>query len=83
MSSRPSARTIIHLCLIGPHEIFGLDEIAQDTDRRLTTVTCASNQATVYFMKRDEFIKSVNLYKLSDTVLQERYIKQHLYIRRM
>jgi hypothetical protein len=34
-------------------------------------------------MKRNDFIKSVNLYKLSDTVLQEGYIKQHLYIRRM
>ena len=28
-------------------------------------------------------MKSVNLYKFSDLILQERYIKEHLYLRRM
>ena len=28
-------------------------------------------------------MKSVNLYKFSDLVLQERFIKEHLYLRRI
>jgi hypothetical protein len=46
-------------------------------------VTCVSNQAVVYVMKRDEFIKSVNLYKFSDSILEERFLKQNLYAKRM
>jgi hypothetical protein len=46
-------------------------------------VTCVSNQAVVYLMKRDEFIKSVNLYKFSDSILEERFLKQNLYAKRL
>jgi hypothetical protein len=28
-------------------------------------------------------VKSVNLYKFSDLILQERFIKEHLYLRRI
>lgn len=34
-------------------------------------------------MKRDEFIKSVNLYKFSDAILEERFLKEHLLVKRL
>jgi len=46
-------------------------------------VTCITNTSVVYFIKRDEFVKSVNLYKFSDLILQEKFIKEHLYLRRL
>jgi hypothetical protein len=39
--------------------------------------------SVTYFIERDDFIKSVNLYKFSDLILQERFIKEHLYLRRL
>jgi hypothetical protein len=68
---------------LGPLEIFGLTEISQNLTQRTTTVTCVSTEARLFFISREDFIKSVNLYKFSDVVLQERFIKEHLYLRRL
>ncbi len=46
-------------------------------------MTCISISAAVFFIKREDFIKSVNLYKFSDLILQEKFIKEHLYLRRL
>lgn len=46
-------------------------------------MTCISISAVAFFIKRDDFVKSVNLYKFSDLILQEKFIKEHLYLRRL
>ena len=46
-------------------------------------MTCLSITSVVYFIKRDDFVKSVNIYKFSDLILQEKFIKEHLYLRRL
>lgn len=46
-------------------------------------MTCLSFTSVVYFIKKDDFVKSVNLYKFSDLILQEKFIKEHLYLRRL
>ena len=57
------------MSIFGKLEVFGLEEVAANEDKRRATVTCISNNAFVYFIKRDEFVKSVNLYKFGDLIL--------------
>lgn len=46
-------------------------------------MTCKSNGASVFFMSREDFVKSVNLYKFSDQILTEKCLKQHILDRRI
>ena len=41
----------------------------------MTTVVCSTNQAVVYFIKKEDFINGVNMFKFSDKILQEKYLK--------
>lgn len=63
--------------------MLGIEEVANGEHERRTTVTCKSNGASVFFMAREDFIKSVNLYKFSDQILTERCLKQHILDRRL
>lgn len=73
----------IRLCLLGAFEILGLEEVADNKSKRTITAVCASNAATVYFIRRDDFVNSVNLFKFSDKILQEKFLKQQLYNMRL
>eukprot|EP00347_Sterkiella_histriomuscorum_P011137 403373617 len=73
----------IRLYLQGSNEIFGLEEVADNKQKRQTTVVCSTNNAVVYFIKREDFVNSVNLFKFSDKILQEKFIKQQLMLLRM
>lgn len=66
----------IRLYLLGAFEILGLEEVADNKPKRLSTAVCATNQAVVYFIKRDDFVNCVNLFKFSDKILQEKFLKQ-------
>ncbi|CDW80269.1 UNKNOWN [Stylonychia lemnae] len=73
----------IRLYLQGANEIFGLEEVADNKPKRLTTVVCSTNQATVFYIKKEDFINGVNLFKFSDKILQEKFLKQQLLNLRM
>jgi hypothetical protein len=56
-----------------------MEEIADNTFIRKTTVTCTMNNSVVLFIKRVDFVNAVNNYKLSDRILQERILKQKMF----
>jgi hypothetical protein len=59
------------MAIKGLNEVIGLDEIVNHFDFRVTTVQCISQDASVYFIKREHFVDCVNMYKFSDNVLNE------------
>ena len=71
------------LYLLGKHELFGMEEIIDNSDFRKTTVICTSTDASLYFIMKEHFIDCVNLYKFSEKVLQEQALKHQLYIKRI
>ena len=68
---------------MGENEVIGIEEVSTSDTQRRTTVTCISNSGIVFFMKKDDFVKSVNLYKFSDQVLSERFLKQQIMDKRL
>ena len=73
MSKLPQQKDIslknLRLYLLGSNEILGLEEVADNKPKRQMTVVCHSNEADVYFIKREDFVNSVNFYKFSDKIL--------------
>lgn len=43
------------------------------------TVVCSTNSAVVYYIKREDFVNSVNLFKFSDKILHEIFLKSQLF----
>ncbi len=43
--------------------------MADSIPKRQTTVVCASNKAAVFFIKKEDFVISVNLFRFSDKIL--------------
>jgi hypothetical protein len=57
------------LYLLGKHELFGIEEIVDDSDYRKTTVVCTSTDAVVYLIMKEHFVDCVNTFKFSEAVL--------------
>ena len=73
----------VHICILGEWEVMGLEEVSSGEATRRFTVTCKSLTASTFFMKREDFVKSVNLYKFSDQILNERFLKQQILNKRL
>jgi hypothetical protein len=73
----------VRLYLLGSNELFGLEEVIEGEKRRKTSVICTNNNSIVYFIKRDDFMNSVNLFKFSDKIQQEKFLKESLYSQRI
>jgi CRP-like cAMP-binding protein len=73
----------LSLYLVGLNEIFGLEEIVENSPFRSTSVVCTSTHGTCWFISSENFIDCVNQFKFSDKVLQEQIVKHQLYTDRI
>ena len=73
----------LHLLILGKNELFGLDEIAQDQQLRMRTVTCISKTGKCYFIEKSDFVRCANRFKFTQAVINEQMVKNKLYDRRM
>ena len=73
----------LHLLILGKNELFGLDEIAQDQQSRMRTVTCISKTGKCYFIEKSDFVRCANRFKFTQAVINEQMVKNKLYDRRM
>lgn len=59
----------MRLYLLGSNEIVGLEEVIDPKDkRRRVTVICSLNNSVAHFIKKDDFINCVNLFKFSERI---------------
>ena len=75
---RPIKRKVA-LYILGQHEIFGLDEIIDNTNFRKTSVVCESTKAMAFFITEENFIDCVNTFRFSDKILNEQIMKHQHY----
>lgn len=73
----------IKLYLLGKNEIFGMEEIVDQSPSRSFTVSCASKGGKVYFLSRENFQDCVNSFRFSDQVVNEILLRHRLYKERV
>ena len=78
-----STQKVVRLYIAGKNELFGLEEIIENSQYRKMTVTCMTTTASVYFITQENFIDVVNQFKFSDHILYEQIIKHKLYSERI
>ena len=83
LPARRTTQKVVRLYIAGENELFGLEEIIEDTALRKVSVMCTSTHASAYFISAENFIDCVNQYKFSDQILYEQLLKHKLYADRI
>ena len=69
--------------ILGKNELFGLEDIVEENLVRAKTITCLSKRGKCYLLNKDYFILSVNRYRYSQAVIEERMFRHQLFSSRM
>jgi hypothetical protein len=68
-SMKTHQRKYMQLYLLGKNEVFGMEEIVDQSAVRGFTVTCSSTTAACYVMSRGDFQDCVNNFRFGDQVI--------------
>ena len=80
---RQNRPKFIKLYLLGKNEVFGMEEVVDDSEARSFSVTCRSMSGACYVMSREHFQDCVNQFHFSDQVISELLLKHKMYKQRV